>query len=266
MPGPMSELERYVFDTSGVLIRRGAIPSEEIERAVGLLEPILKPRVWKFPLLGRGEIFWDWLVRDELLRPAVEMCGPHARLDHAFGVCSTPQSGSVPQLHGGPDSSQLSCFYHDVGREVRVVGQLSAGVVLTGQSPRTGGFCYLPGSHHAARRIEGRDVYVRLLGHNLAHECLTVPTLDPGDLVFFSESLVHGDTGVRESNWKRLVAYYKFCPGWMCWRDPAQQEQYRPLARSRLARRLLEPPWTGRFDDSTDVMSPSNTRREPVYG
>lgn len=269
MPG-MTEAEQYIFDTSGVLIRRRAFDPAVTGIALQRIKDTVEPDAWKFPILDISNIFWEWMVADCLFQPAMEMCGPHIRLDHAFGVRGGSISKAPAQLHGGPDSSQYSCFYHDVGKPVGLVGQLSVGVTLKGQTPDTGGFCYLPGSHKAKSRVDGRHVFDELLNRDVDHSAIVVPFLQPGDLIFFSESLVHGDTGVRPRphptpfTHERVMAYYKFSPGWMCWRDPAQQAKYRTLANCERAVRLLEPPWTGRFDDDNHTMSTKNTRRGPT--
>lgn len=268
----MTEAERYLFDISGVLIRRRVFPQEEIDRALYAINSKIGSKEWKFPTLGLNNIFWTWMTDDKLFLPAREMCGPHIRLDHAFGVRGGETSDAPAQLHGGPDSSQYSCFYHNVGQPVGIIGQLSVGVTLKGQTPASGGFCYLPGSHKAHSRVDGRHVFEKLLVSDVTHPAITVPYLQPGDVIYFSESLVHGDTGsLRDRRfptppppWERLMAYYKFCPGWMCWRDPAQQEKYQALVPNERAKQLLEPPWTGRFADDNHTMSTRNTRRDPT--
>src|SRR5690606_23555751 len=108
---------------------------------------------------------------------------------------------------------------------------------------------------------DGNTVFRDLFGYDGNHPAIVVPTLNPGDMVFFSESLVHGDTGPRNQD-PRLFVYYKFTPGWMCWRDPAQQAEYLEMAPNDLARRLLSPPWTGQFDDQGNRMSSVNVRRK----
>jgi len=273
-PGQMDPLEQYIFDTAGVLIRKQAIPAVEIAKAKAEISNHIDRGVWKFPTLNLGTLFWDWLIRPVLIQPAIQMCGDYTRLDHAFGVSGSKQSQAPAQLHGGPDSSQSSCFYHNTGGRVGLVGQLSVGICLTGQDDQTGGFCYLPGSHKAFDRADGKEIYLKMFNQNLNHPAVVVPKLEPGDLIFFSESLVHGDTGQRTVLNNRLMAYYKFTPGWMCWRDPAQQKSYASWAAQAaisysktdadMLRCLIEPPWTGKFDDTQGFLSPKNTRRPPV--
>lgn len=260
--GELTDLERYVFDTCGVLIRKQAFPLAEVVEACRYIQEQIAPETWKFPTL-RGAVFKKWMTAEQIFKPIQEMCGPHVRLDHAFGVRGGSVSKAPAQLHGGPDSSQHSCFYHDVGKAVGLVGQLSVGVTLVGQTPESGGFCYLPGSHKAYSRVEGKDIFLKYMQRDVNHPAIVVPTLEPGDLIFFSESLVHGDTGPRIPA-ERLMAYYKFTPGWMCWRDPRQQERYRQLAENDREALLLEPPWTGQFNDLDDkTLSVSNVRRPP---
>jgi hypothetical protein len=254
-------IDFYLFDCQGLVVLRASVAAEQIAAARERIAAVWPDRAppWKFPVLDLGEVFWDFLGHLAIREFARRVCGPHFRLDHAFGVCS---HSAPPQMHGGADGSQGSCFYHWSGGDAALVGQLSIGVVLAGQSPQTGGLCYVPGSHKAFCRIDGRGVWHDYLGGKLDHPALVVPTLDPGDIVIFTESLVHGDTGWRCPERERLTAYYKFSPGWLAWRDPDQQRKYLPLARTDFERRLLEAPWSGRFHDDDHRMDVSNRRRE----
>ncbi len=99
------------------------------------------------------------------------------------------------------------------------------------------------------------------------HPAIVTPTLSAGDMVVFSESIVHGDSGWRgPSVGPRLQLYFKFAPGWMAWRDPAQQAKYAAYATTDLERRLIAGPWTGRYDDDAGRMDIANSRRGPTLG
>lgn len=258
----LTPLERYVLDCTGCVVRRNVIPVAEITRAMSVIAAKVKGDTWKFPLLSLDDIFWNWAERDVLFQPAKEACGPYVRLDHAFGVQGGP--GAPKNLHGGPNCNQFSCFYHDTRGQLGLTGQLVAGVTLIGQTPMSGGFSYVPGSHKAYNPVDGRDVADSLMGH----ESLIVPTLQPGDVVMFFEALVHGDTALRATD-KRLVAYYKYVPGFSTWRDPGQQEPYRlqaiQLNKSARIKQLLSPPWAAQYDDADGVScSMQNTKRSPT--
>lgn len=249
----------YVFDSIGLLVVRNVLSSEAVETAKDSLANAHngQKKPWKFPVLDAGEIFWDMMVNPTMLCLVSNVCGEFFRMDHAFGVTS---ENLVVNLHGGPNCSSGSCFSSvDNGT---LVSQLSAGFALYPQSPSTGGLCYIPGSHKSKDTRDGRTVKKELLNGNLNHDCIVVPTINAGDLVMFSESLIHGDSGWSPTDYHRTMIYYKFCPGFICWRDPKEQDRYLPLARTALERRLLERPWSGSFSDLNNTLDMSNKRRE----
>lgn len=250
-------LDIYLFDSVGVAIIRNAIPINLIElakKSISNLYSGAKP--WKFPILDINSVFWDIMINPKMLAMVEQLCGEQFRLDHAFGVSS---ENIVVNLHGGPNCSFGSCFSQV--DNITLVSQLSCGFPLTPQSPATGGMCYIPGSHKSKDARDGRTIRKDLLKNNLNHEAIVVPTLNPGDLILFSESLIHGDNGWLPTDYHRLIVYYKFCPGFSCWRDPKEQERYMPMARTDLERRLLEPPWSGKFSDLNHIMDRENKRR-----
>jgi hypothetical protein len=256
--GNLKPLDVYLFDCMGLVVLRNVFPASQIEaakKAIDAVHPGIKP--WKFPVLNLGEVFWDMMTNPTMLALVEQLCGDQFRMDHAFSVSS---DAGLVNLHGGPSSSFGSCFTQ-VDNQL-MTGQLSCGVSLAAQSPATGGMCYIPGSHRSLDMRTGSEVRKQLLNGRMDHECITIPTLNPGDLVVFSESLVHGDTGWNNPGYSRIITYYKFCPGFMTWRDPREQEQYVPLARTDLERRLVEPPWSGKFSDKNNKMDYNNTRRE----
>lgn len=253
-----NSVEVYLFDCVGLTIIRNVIPSTQIEfakQAIQKIYPGKKP--WKFAVLSMGEIFWDIMNNKRLLSTVEQLCGDQFRLDHAFAVTSDEK---IVNLHGGPASSFGSCFTR-IDNSL-YVGQLSCGIPLTSQNLSTGGMCYIPGSHRSLDARTGSKIKQELFKGNMDHESIIVPTLNPGDLILFSESLIHGDTGWKPQNYSRMIVYYKFCPGFMTWRDPREQEQYQHLARTDLEKRLLEPPWSGKFSDKNYTMDHANTRRE----
>lgn len=250
-------LDIYLFDCMGLVVIHNVFPKEQIEKAkqaISKVYPDNKP--WKFSVLNMGEIFWDLLTNKIMLEVAEKLCGEQFRLDHAFSVTSDER---IINLHGGPSSSYGSCF-SKIDNSL-YVGQLSCGIPLNNQSEQTGGMCYIPGSHRSLDCRNGREIKKELMNGNMENKGLVVPTLVPGDLVVFSESTVHGDIGWKPINYNRMITYYKFAPGFMCWRDPREQEQYRHLARNELEKRLLEPPWSGKFNDENFTMDKNNTRK-----
>jgi len=253
-------LDVYLFDSVGLCVIKNVFTDSQINRARSAITtqfPGKKP--WKFGVLGLGEIFWELMETPKMLGIAEQLCGKEFRLDHAFSVTS---DGEIVNLHGGPCSSYGSCFTSVDGQ--LWVGQLSCGIPLTPQDFSTGGMCYIPGTHKSIDTRWGNVIRKELLKGSIDHPSIVVPKLVPGDLVVFTESLVHGDCGWKGSD-TRMTVYYKFCPGFMTWRDPRDQEKYRNMAKTDLQKRLLEPPWAGNFkEDERFVMDSVNQRRVKV--
>jgi hypothetical protein len=257
-------LNFYSFDSTGVAIIRGAIDPLKVQEAVTLLQKNWpKGTPWKFPVLHLGRVFWEFMTHPDLLRLSEQFAGEHFRMDHAFGVSS---NGATAQLHGGPQSSQYSCFYQTLpsGDRIGLAGQLNFGFALNGQTPETGGFCYIPGSHKSADPRAGKEVLAEVYNNKFDHHSIVVPVLKPGDMLLFTEGLIHGDTGWRAKGSQRTQIYYKMTPGFMCWRDPAQSEHLKQYAKTPLERRLIEPPWTGRYSEDEVSMGFNNERRLPT--
>lgn len=257
-----AELAKYSFDSTGVAIINQAITEKDVAEAISLIKSNWEGYpTWKFPVLHLGRVFWRFMTHPILLELADAFLGEHFRMDHAFGVSG---KGAPAQMHGGPQSSQYSCFYLPLaaGSRKGIAGQLNFGFVLQGQSPDTGGFCYIPGSHKVVDSRAGAQVLQHVYQNNFEHHSIVVPTLSPGDLILFTEGMVHGDTRWKASPGNvRLSIYYKMTTGWMCWRDPVQNQKYLDYAENDLERKLLEPPWTGRYSEDNVSMGFNNERR-----
>jgi hypothetical protein len=259
-------LEEYSFDTTGITIVRGALSSETVERA----RAAIKGHGWpagcpplKFPVLHLDRVFWEMMTHRKVLDLSNRFAGEEFRFDHAFGLFGR---NGVRGLHGGPQANQYSCFYIPLSRGTRpgLCGQLQFGFTLFGQSPKTGGFCYIPGSHKSVDPRTGGELLDQLYNGQMHHHSIVVPTLEPGDMVSFTDGLVHGDTLWKGEGEPRMQIYYRMTPGWMCWRDPAQIAKYAEYAETDLERRLLEPPWTGRYSEDDYSMGLVNERRIPT--
>lgn len=261
----MLELEKYSFDATGVAIVRGLIPQEQIDTALTAVRNNWENGPpWKFPVLHLGRVFWEWMTHPYVLELCREFAGDHFRMDHAFGVSGR---GAISQLHGGPQSSQYSCFYMPLPNSERkgLAGQLNFGITLVGQTPATGGFCYIPGSHKAAEPRAGAEILAEIYRNKFNHHSIVIPQLNPGDFMLFTEGVVHGDTGwLAKKDPHRMQIYYKMTPGWMCWRDPAQNLELNKYAETELERRLISPPWTGRYTEDEFNMGIDNERRKPT--
>lgn len=262
----MHPVHAYSFDTTGVAILKTLFTQDQVTQAKDLICSNWPEGIpYKFPVLHLGRIFWEFMTHPTVLELSKQFAGAEFRMDHTFGVTS---NNSIPNLHGGPQSSQLSCFYLPLnnGGMRAITGQLNFGVCLMGQTPETGGFCYIAGSHKSQDARAGRELFKEVYKHRFDHHSITVPTLEPGDVIMFSEGLVHGDTGWWNKAPKsyRMQIYYVMTPGFMCWRDPEQIKELQQYTQTDLERRLIAPPWTGRYSETATSMGIHNERRRPT--
>lgn len=259
----MKPVDIYSFECTGVAIIRDAISQGTVRRVRECIDKHWPNGVpWKFPILHLDRVFWELMTHPDVLKMSAEFAGDHFRLDHAFGLTS---NGAIPQLHGGPQSSQMSCFYQQLGHGPKksLVGQLNFGFCIYGQDSTTGGFCYVPGSHKVNDSRDGRTVLTEIYQNSFNHPSIIVPRLHAGDLLVFTEALIHGDSGWSHPNgFPRRQIYYKITPGFMCWRDPAENQKYEQFAQTPLERNMIRPPWTGRYSETETSMGFNNTRRD----
>lgn len=263
----MNPVHAYSFDCTGVAIIPQVLTSEQIAEAKRLIHNNWPNNVpWKFPVMHLGRIFWDMLTQPMLLQLANDLAGEHFRFDHAFGLMSNEKT--IAQLHGGPQSNQHACFYlNPSGRPSRVLtGRLNFGFCLEGQNSSTGGFCYVPGSHKSVEPRSGLQVFEEIYKSKFDHPSIVVPTLNPGDMVMFTEGMVHGDTGWRnpQSGSYRMQIYFMLTAGFACWRDPAENAHLMQYAKTELEKQLLEPPWVGRYLETEHSMGITNTMRKAI--
>jgi ectoine hydroxylase-related dioxygenase (phytanoyl-CoA dioxygenase family) len=70
------------------------------------------------------------------------------------------------------------------------------------------------------------------------------PALEKGDLLIFTEALVHGTVNWRSAAPRRTLLY-KYSPGYSCWMPDEQLAPLRALASSELQHQLLRAPSVG---------------------
>ena len=93
--------------------------------------------------LDGEQVFRDLLDHEAIPEPILEMCGPKARLDHAYGIIMSPGTDGLG-LHGGGSPHDPAQFY-----EVRnhiYNGLVAVQWALVDHKRGDGGFCCVPGS------------------------------------------------------------------------------------------------------------------------
>ena len=256
----MTDEQFYLLDSVGVIIVRSAVPIEQVAYINERIDRTLAGAVVsKFPILEMDDVFLDMMTHSWILAACNRLLGNRFRFDHAFGLQQPP---SRPNLHGGPQACQASCFYHaSAPTSPPLVGRISVGIALTNQSSALGGFAYIPGSHKSSSLMHGSRVLTEILKNDFDHECLSIPSLAPGDICMFPDCLVHG-TAPWRGPYTRRALYYMYSPGYMAWRPYQEIEKYLALAKTPLQRRLLRPPYVASFIEQATIVG-DNQWREP---
>lgn len=232
----MTDAERYSFDLQGFVVRRGALTSSEVrllrlavvELGLGRAGESIQSQRFNGHL-GRDAAFRNLLDHPGVLEIVLELCGPNARLDHAYGIIMAPGSAGLG-LHGGGTP-------HDPAQDYRVEGgRMFSGLLavqwaLVDHHPGGGGFGCIPGSHKANFALPG--------DHDPA--LVVEVALAAGDFVVFSEALTHCTIPWRGAG-ERLSLVYKYSPGHLAWGpDYEDLQSIAPLMTHR-QRRLLQIP------------------------
>ncbi len=208
---PLSDYERYFFDLYGYVVRHEALSPAEVDDLNAAIDRLGVPtpgdslESQRFVGFLDGEqVFRDLIDHESILEPILEMCGPKARLDHAYGIIMSPNTGGLG-LHGGGTPHDPAQFYEVRGGHM-YNGLVAVQWALVDHQPGDGGFCCVPGSHRAN--------FQRPNGHPSSW-VVDVPML-AGDVVFFTEALTHGTSAWRAPYVRRSMLY-KYAPGHSTW-------------------------------------------------
>jgi hypothetical protein len=236
--GALTDEERYHFDLYGYVVRRNVLSSGEVRRlhleidALGLPPAATSIQSQRFVgVLEAGGLMRDLIDDDAVIDVMRELCGPHVRLDHAYGIVMAPDTAGLG-LHGGALPFDPAQYYLVENGHIHcglTVVQWAVSDHPSGQ----GGFCCVPGSHKANFRMPATI--------DIDHPLVTEVTLAPGDLVVFTEALTHGTLPWTAAHERRSLLY-KYSPGPTSWsvRPPCRPEVLAELSDRQ--RRLCAPP------------------------
>lgn len=230
----MISKEFYFFDCLGLYHKRNVFTPEQIAAANQVVDECQATSRFNRGVIGNDIIKYHgiWESHPIFLELAnhptvLEVCnysfgGPDSfRLDHAMIIESTPKDKLQGQLHGRSFGKNGTHFHLSQGQATldnvcwTRVGQLSVAVILQPQSSKTGGFCFIPGSHKTSYFVSGQDVQAHIYKKKslaVNEEHLVIPDLYPGDLIAFSESLIHGQTAIENAKENRRYSFNAFYP------------------------------------------------------
>ena len=248
-----TEEEKFRFDLQGFIVLPGVLTRAECT-LLSKLSDTAWPRQPGDGAFRRTEAISRWggaflnLIDHPCVLPyLVELIGPRLRADHDY--CIFMRSGADGQnIHGGPMRYESDHWYHYHDGVMRN-GLMVATWVLNDAEPGDGGFVCIPGSHKT-NFIDAvpRDV----LTQEYRPDYVIQPELRAGDVLLFTEALIHGTATWRGSQERRALLY-KYSPPHSSWAKVPYNLQHYPDA-SPQQQRLMAP---ASVEDHAKVLNPA---------
>jgi hypothetical protein len=232
--------EIYEFDLNGYIIYRNILPQSDVNKINNIIDDAkvkVDPTGGKFSFLPLSSCFLELMAHPKTLEILRVMLGDWFRFDHAIGIEMDTISKTFQGLHAGLLKEQGSFFYQWSHGKMRN-GLVKVIYALNDVDPDDGGFVCIPGSHKS-----NLDYYPDMNSHLVVQ-----PTLKTGDMLIFTEALVHGSKEWKAEH-RRRVLIYSYAPGYFAWRNYDSMKSYLELANDDLQRDLLRPPYVGSFDE-----------------
>lgn len=231
----MTDAEIYEFDLNGYIVYRDLIAPADVERMNAVLDANITPETGDhFGFMEWDPVFMELMAHPRTLQIMRTIIGDWLRLDHAYAIKLDEHSTVRDNLHGGLRADQGEHQYQ------WAYGKMWNGLIvimyaLEDVNPGDGGFICVPGSHKASINSYKPPVDSHLVVN---------PSLKAGDMLIFTEALVHG-TRQWTSGGRRRSLLYKYSPGYSTWGPAEGLEPLRALASNDLQRDLLRPPYVG---------------------
>jgi phytanoyl-CoA dioxygenase PhyH len=237
----MNMEEIYEFDLRGYIIYRNVLSLEEVERSRNILADVKGAKGdGKFSFVELDTYFIELMAHPRALSALQTILGNWLRFDHAFGIKMTKDIGIAENLHAGPLQNQRAFWYqwapdHSMGMHNGLVKVIYA---LNDVSPGDGGFICVPGSHKGNVNYNPRP----------DSHLVVNPTLNSGDMLIFTEALVHGSRQWT-AECTRVALIYSYAPGFLAWKSYDTIKPYLSLATNDTQRDLLRPPYVDNYDE-----------------
>ena len=237
----LSEEEKFRFDLQGYLVIPGVLSKTECS-ALAELSNSAWPRQASDGAFRRTPNISQWgpeclnlMDHPKVLPYLVELIGPRVRVDHDYCIFMQP-GASGQDIHGGPMRYESDHWYHYQDGVIRN-GLMVATWVLNDALPGDGGFVCIPGSHKT-NFIQSVPTEVLKQAHRPAY--VIQPELRAGDVLIFTEALIHGTAGWQGKHERRALLY-KYSPPHSSWaKVPYDLNDY-PDATDQ-QKRLMAPP------------------------
>lgn len=231
----MTEAEVYEFDLNGLIVYRNMIPPEDVARMNELIDADQGGEFpQSFSFLHLDPLFMNLMAHPKTLDVMRTMIGDWMRLDHTYGLQMTNESEVRENLHGGLRADQGEHQYQWAYNRMWN-GLIVVMYALEDVDPGDGGFVGVLGSHKAS---------INSYKPPLDSPLVTNPALKAGDMLIFTEALVHG-TLRWKSTQRRRSLLYKYSPGYSTWAKAENLDAYLDMAQNDVQRDLLRPPYVG---------------------
>ena len=250
-----TEEEKFRFDLQGFIVLPGVLTRAEYT-ILSELSDTAWPRQPGDGAFRRTEAISRWgseflnlIDHPRVLPYLVDLIGPRLRADHDY--CIFMRSGADGQnIHGGPMRYESDHWYHYHDGVMRN-GLMVATWVLNDAEPGDGGFVCIPGSH----KTNFIDAVPReVLTQQYRPDYVIQPQLRAGDVLIFTEALIHG-TATWGGSQERRALLYKYSPPHSSWAKVPYNLQHYPDA-SPQQQRLMAP---ASVEDHAKVLNPAES-------
>ncbi len=259
----LTDEQKFLFDLEGYIVLPGVLGAAECDTLSELADRAW-PRGAGDGLFRRAEgiSLWDQSLLNlmdhpKLLPVMADLIGSRLRIDHDY--CIFMQKGAPSQMiHGGPRRIETDHWYHYADGVIRN-GLTVATYALTDSDEGDGGFVCVPGSHKT-NFMQHLPLPVR--EQNEQPHYVRNPPLKKGDVLIFTEALMHG-TRTWRADHERRALLYKYSPPHSTWRiEPYDLARY-PNATAQ-QRRLMAPPSVERHEKvmQNKALSDLNTENQ----
>lgn len=234
----LSDEEKFRFDLQGYLVVPNVLSTLECAEISEQCDQIW-PRQPKDGAFRRtadisqwGTNFLNLMDHPKLLPYLVELIGPRVRADHDYCIFMQPGAAGH-DIHGGPMLYESDHWFHyrdGIMRNGLTVATWALNDVAAGD----GGFVCVPGSH---KSNFARAIPKEVLQQQYRPDYVVQPELKAGDVLVFTEALVHG-TATWQGREERRALLYKYSPPHSSWaKKPYNLADY-PIATAQ-QRRLM---------------------------
>jgi ectoine hydroxylase len=230
-PGPMTEFERFMFESFGYLIIEDVLTPAEVEATLAASKRLHADTTDDWRQIGKGfetEPAIENLIDHPAVLPKVRaLLGDRFVLQSAW--CTVQKAGS--QSTGWHQDGSGAYEFSQVSYPAPLL-QLRASYNLTDQSrPFMGNMMMIPGSHRSPVKLPAelrKSVDVGPIQHTVLAR--------PGDVLLFHNGVWHSPMP-NDADFDRYIMHYIYSPPWVrrsdrFATDPAFLERTTPLRRA----------------------------------